>query len=151
MRKGKIKNNNISTYQKKRFFKFALNVYTGKINGDNGWHDLKDFGFCNMYRYFFEINLNLNVGDFELLPELLEYKPKIFYDCSGEMADEDNQFWFRPSQNDERIEICKKILIELSNLKTICPDCGGSGEITTSHEFKHCKMCNGSGKVKLKL
>ena len=34
-------------------------------------------------------------------------------------------------------------------IKSVCPRCNGSGEITTSHEFKHCKMCNGSGKTGL--
>lgn len=33
-------------------------------------------------------------------------------------------------------------------IKTVCPDCYGKGYVTTSHEFKHCKMCNGSGKIK---
>ena len=28
-----------------------------------------------------------------------------------------------------------------------CPDCKGSGTITTSHEFVHCNRCNGSGKI----
>jgi len=29
-----------------------------------------------------------------------------------------------------------------------CPDCGGSGEHQTSHEFKHCKMCKGTGRIR---
>ena len=31
--------------------------------------------------------------------------------------------------------------------KVRCPDCYGTGSITTSHEFKHCVLCNGSGKI----
>lgn len=31
--------------------------------------------------------------------------------------------------------------------ETICPDCNGAGQLTTTHEFVHCKRCNGSGKI----
>ena len=144
-----IKNGVITIKQKKKFFQYALDIYTkNSISSGNG--------FCYLYQSFFYNNKNdyfgANTNNFELLPELRRHKPKkIFYNHKNEETDEKSQFWFPLGENEKRIKICKKILISLpKTLNTICPDCYGKGEIETSHEFKHCKTCNGSGKVKLK-
>lgn len=108
--KTKIINDTITTKRKKKFFQFALDIYTGKINRIFSGFDLAEYGFCNLYRYFFDEN----IYDFESLPELRKHKPKkFFYDYLGEETDDKSQFWFPPCQNEKRIKLCKKILKNL--------------------------------------
>lgn len=67
-----------------------------------------------------------------------------------------SEYNVEPTDENQGDCLCAKHGFELliSELKkgipkeSTCPDCNGRGEITTSHEFKHCNMCNGSGKVK---
>lgn len=140
-RENVIENGIITIEQKKRFFQYALDIYTKNLRGSG-------YGFCALYDSFF----GFSSCDFNLIPELKKYKPQRRFYCNNniETTDED-QFWFPMGDNKKRINICKKILISFpKKINSICPDCYGSGEITTSHEFKHCKTCDGSGKIELK-
>ena len=104
----------ITTQQKINFFEFCLAVFTGKIKKkivSYKFQKLRDFGFCLLYVKFFSESPN----DLILLPELLKYKPKIFYDIDNKRS-EIPKFWFPLSgKQTERIDICKKILIELKS------------------------------------
>jgi len=102
--KGKM-----SVAQKIRFFEFCLKIYTQEIQVIDDATDLFDFGFCNLFQYYFDVNSN----NFELIPELLKHKPDIFYDYVGTVIDDDGLFWFPPTENMERTMICKSILKEL--------------------------------------
>ena len=56
--------------------------------------------------------------------------------------------WFEYFAGEETLKRQMKFIAdEYFSDKEDCPDCYGDGEITTSHEFKHCKKCNGTGKV----
>lgn len=107
---AQIKNEKITTKQKKKFFRFVLDIYTGKIKKSHNWVELINYGFCNIYRYFF----SEDAGDFELLPELRRHKPrKHFYSYKNTKTDDKDQFWFPVGDNKKRIKLCEKILENL--------------------------------------
>lgn len=100
----------ITTEQKKRFYLFVIDIFTGKIEIVFDGADLKTRGICWSYYYFFR----KDSGNFELLPELQRHKPKKnFFDCDGDETDEKNQFWFPMGKSEKRIKLCKKILKKL--------------------------------------
>lgn len=102
----------ISPEVRREFYQHCLDIYTGKIEGeavynmyDSSHESLSKYGFCAIFVRFFSYGLN-----FELLPELLVYKPTVFYTCDGDETMCDSQFWYPKGQNKERIEILEEIL-----------------------------------------
>jgi len=105
-----IKNNEITTEQKKKFFQFMLDIYSEKIEIRFDNVDLKSRGFCWSYFYFFGETQH----NFELLPELRKHKPKKhFYYSDGSKTNDYSQFWFPINENKKRIKLCEKILKKL--------------------------------------
>ena len=118
--------NKITKKQKIAFFQFCLDIYTKSVeeldvirtSGKLGHLPLttttnfmKNHGFCLLFQEFFdEFCDNITIS----IPELLKYKPtELFFTCDNEMVNDPSQFWFPCGENEPRIEIIKKILVEL--------------------------------------
>lgn len=113
-----IKNNKISKKVKLAFFMFALDAYTKTqeefitIYGDKlSEYDIRDlcsYGLCLLFHTYFDKR------DLEyFIPEILVYKPTILYDHSGVETVNPTQFWFPVGENEQRLEIVKKMIESL--------------------------------------
>ncbi len=117
--------NKLSKKEKVEFLKFCLDVYTksetelvelykDKIPGLAVADFVKNGGFCLLYACYFKNFSSWNID--EELPELLRYKPSIFYDLSGKVIENPNSsryLWFPKGQNKERIQIIENVLKDL--------------------------------------
>lgn len=119
--------NKITKKQKIAFFQFCLDIYTksveeldvirtsGKLGHSlstptTSFYVMKNRGFCLLFQEFFDEFCDITIS----IPELLKYKPtEIFFTCDNEMVNDPSQFWFPCGENEPRIEIIKKILVEL--------------------------------------
>lgn len=112
-----IIDNRIPVDQKIRFYLFALDVFTDNKKNDYCFccERLESFGFCAIYKHYF----NTAYANLKLLPELLKYKPNTFYNFLGDITDDEFDFWFPAGKHEKRIEICKEILetLKTNNLK----------------------------------
>lgn len=105
--------------QKIKYFQFCLDIYTKSVEElativtetSSYIIYMKRRGFCLLFHDFF----NQYCYDItESIPELLKYKPtELFFTCDNEMVNDPSQFWFPCGENEPRIEIIKKILVEL--------------------------------------
>lgn len=117
--------NKITKKQKIAFFQFCLDIYTksveeldvirtsgklGHLPSTSTTYFLKNRGFCLLFEEFFNEFCDITIS----IPELLKYKPtELFFTCDNEMVNDPSQFWFPCGENEPRIEIIKKILVEL--------------------------------------